>query len=276
MLRSLLQGKPFHTALHPILVNFPIGLFLLSLFLDLIDRLGWSSVSLNQAAYYTILAGLITALLAILTGFVDWYDIRRDHPAKPRATTHMLLNLLVTGFFLVSALLRRGDLDAPLAPLTALALSFLGGAVVLYSGYLGGSLVYDQGIAVGRHRRHTSTPPDTIELNSREARNGYLEVAGFNSLEEGQTLRVSLDGNVMTIIRYGDQAYAVQEFCTHRYGPLSEGCLDAEGSIVCPWHRSAFDVRTGKVTQGPAKVDLKIYPVEVRDGKIVLVVPNSS
>jgi nitrite reductase/ring-hydroxylating ferredoxin subunit len=34
-----------------------------------------------------------------------------------------------------------------------------------------------------------------------------------------------------------------------------------------PWHNSCFDVRTGKVTNGPAKVDLKIFKVETREGK---------
>jgi 3-phenylpropionate/trans-cinnamate dioxygenase ferredoxin subunit len=38
--------------------------------------------------------------------------------------------------------------------------------------------------------------------------------------------------------------------------------------VQCPWHNSCFDVRTGKVTNGPAKVDLKTYTIETRDGKI--------
>ena len=42
----------------------------------------------------------------------------------------------------------------------------------------------------------------------------------------------------------------------------------------CPWHNSCFDVRTGKVTNGPAKVDLKTFKVETHDGKICVGVPR--
>ena len=34
-MKDLLQGKPFGHPLHPILVHFPVGLFVLSLLLDL-------------------------------------------------------------------------------------------------------------------------------------------------------------------------------------------------------------------------------------------------
>lgn len=55
--------------------------------------------------------------------------------------------------------------------------------------------------------------------------------------------------------------------------PSMKRLLGSEGGFEglnaqCPWHNSCFDVRTGKVTQGPAKVDLKTFKVETRDGKI--------
>jgi nitrite reductase/ring-hydroxylating ferredoxin subunit len=69
------------------------------------------------------------------------------------------------------------------------------------------------------------------------------------------------------IARCGGRLYAVQEFCTHRFGPLSEGALRG-CEVVCPWHKSRFDLRTGKVTEGPAKVELRTWHVEARDGRI--------
>lgn len=77
----------------------------------------------------------------------------------------------------------------------------------------------------------------------------------------------------MTIANLDDELYAFQEFCTHRFGPLSEGHFHNH-EIMCPWHRSCFDVRTGKVTQGPAKVDLKTYQVMVQDGQICVRAPE--
>jgi nitrite reductase/ring-hydroxylating ferredoxin subunit len=38
-------------------------------------------------------------------------------------------------------------------------------------------------------------------------------------------------------------------------------------------NHSCFDVRTGKVTNGPAKVDLKTFKIETHEGKIYVGVP---
>jgi nitrite reductase/ring-hydroxylating ferredoxin subunit len=47
------------------------------------------------------------------------------------------------------------------------------------------------------------------------------------------------------------------------------------GNVVqCPWHGSQFDCRTGKVTAGPAKEPIAIYPVEEEDDRITLSVPE--
>ena len=80
-------------------------------------------------------------------------------------------------------------------------------------------------------------------------------------------MRVEIDGQVIAIAKLDGIFYAFQEFCTHRYGPLSEGALKGT-EIECPWHRSCFDIRSGKVTQGPAKIELKTYRVKVVGGKI--------
>jgi nitrite reductase/ring-hydroxylating ferredoxin subunit len=79
----------------------------------------------------------------------------------------------------------------------------------------------------------------------------------------------------MTVARVGGEMVALQEFCTHRFGPLSEGCF-RDGQVVCPWHGSAFDVRTGAVKRGPAKVDLRTFEAATRDGKIVVRVPRQA
>ena len=75
--------------------------------------------------------------------------------------------------------------------------------------------------------------------------------------------------NIITIARLDGEFHAFQEFCTHRYGPLSEGIL-RDGQVQCPWHGSCFDVRTGEVTRGPAKENLKTYEVVVGGGMIQL------
>jgi nitrite reductase/ring-hydroxylating ferredoxin subunit len=130
-------------------------------------------------------------------------------------------------------------------------------------------MVYDNGIGVGRHRRYPRTPRKTLDVSFLERKDGQVPVCNDNEINDGETLRVDWDGTIITIAKQGKEVYAFQEFCTHRYGPLSEGKLQ-DHQIECPWHRSCFDIRTGKVVEGPAKVDLKTYSAIIRAGKIFI------
>ncbi len=164
MLKDFLEGKPLRHPLHPFLVHFPIGLFILSLLLDLAS-LGFPSVpNLVRDAFYAMLLGIITALIAAVPGLVDYTDIRSDHPGKRTATTHLTLNLVVVGLYGINLGVRSSTLDQLKTPVAPLVLSLVGIALLSVSGYLGGRLVYDEGISVGRHKRRTPTPEDTLHL----------------------------------------------------------------------------------------------------------------
>jgi nitrite reductase/ring-hydroxylating ferredoxin subunit len=62
-----------------------------------------------------------------------------------------------------------------------------------------------------------------------------------------------------TVRRAGDWAvgnrdgryFAVSRRCRHQLADLSEGRLDADGCLVCPWHQARYDVRTGEMVEGP-------------------------
>jgi nitrite reductase/ring-hydroxylating ferredoxin subunit len=51
--------------------------------------------------------------------------------------------------------------------------------------------------------------------------------------------------------RGDDRYFAVSRRCRHQLADLSEGSIDAEGCLVCPWHGSRYDVRTGEMIEGP-------------------------
>jgi uncharacterized membrane protein/nitrite reductase/ring-hydroxylating ferredoxin subunit len=268
-LKALLQGKPIRHPLHPALVHFPIGLFVLSLFFDLAALFAAAGTTVVRGAFYAIVGGVIMALLAAIPGFVDWWDIRSDHPAKRLATYHMALNLFAVALYVVNLFVRLGELDRTQPTILAMAMSVIGVGTIAVSGYLGGKLVYNNGIGSGRHRRDTPTPRETIRVSSSQSgsKDGFVPVAEAGSLRDRETLRVQVGGKVMAVANLNGDFYAFQEFCTHRFGPLSEGAF-YDGQVECPWHRSCFDVRTGNVTQGPAKVDLETYEVQVREGKL--------
>lgn len=47
------------------------------------------------------------------------------------------------------------------------------------------------------------------------------------------------------------ELFAVSRRCRHQLADLSQGSIDADGCLVCPWHQSTYDVKTGEMTSGP-------------------------
>jgi uncharacterized membrane protein len=128
------------------LIVVPLGLFVSAVVFDLVDVAGGSPV-FGEVAFWNIAGGLIGAVLAALTGLVDWTGIPAGTRAKRIGLMHGGINLVVTLLFFVAWLVR---LDAPqhaaggglfVVELVALG---LGGV----SGWLGGELVDRLGIGV--------------------------------------------------------------------------------------------------------------------------------
>lgn len=264
--RDVLEGKPLRSPVHPALVHLPVALFPISL---LQDAASWmfpcGELYLVRGAFVTLLGGLASGLFAAVFGLIDYTTIRTDHRAKKTATRHMIFNVIAIALFAVSAALRAPALDTVRTAPLPFALSALAVALLGYAGYLGGHLVYSDGVGVGRHRRETPLPHSTITIAT--SGQPLVPVADAKLLRERGTLRVDVAGTVVVVARVAGEVYAFQEYCTHRYGPLSEGAFE-NCEVVCPWHGSRFDVRTGKVTSGPAKVDLRTFRVEIRAEKI--------
>lgn len=144
--------------LHPMLVVFPIGLWIFSFIADLIYVLGDHVPVWDEIAFYTMAGGVIGALLAALPGLVDLLSIR-ERQAKRVAITHMSLNLVVVALFATNLWLRtRQDAGAALP----IVLSAVGIAILGVSGWLGGDLVYRHGVGV-------DLVPDSIEAHATAA-----------------------------------------------------------------------------------------------------------
>jgi nitrite reductase/ring-hydroxylating ferredoxin subunit/uncharacterized membrane protein len=266
-MKDLLQGRFLGHPLHPLLVHFPIALFLLSLVLDAVTILIDSNSAWVQAAFWSLAFGVGMALLASVPGWIDFLDIRGDHPAERLASTHMILNLTAVGLYSISLGFRAATLQASQTPWLPFGLSMVAFGLIAYSGHLGGKMIYDDGVAVGRHRRRAATRRDTVQATKIE--DDWFVVCPADQLEEGPSLRVRVADRILVVAKHEDQLYALQEFCTHRFGPLSEGAFH-DGQVECPWHRSCFGLRSGQVTRGPAKMGLKTYPAEVRNNLIMV------
>jgi uncharacterized membrane protein len=126
------------------LVVFPIGLWIFSLVCDILYHAGPHNLFWEATAFYTMLGGVIGAVLAAVPGFIDYLSIR-DARTKKIATTHLILNLVVVALFIFNLGVR---LNAPPDGVFSLILSILGVGILAISGWLGGSLVYVHRVAV--------------------------------------------------------------------------------------------------------------------------------
>jgi uncharacterized membrane protein len=129
------------------LIPFPLGLLATSVVFDIIHRLTGND-TFAEVAYWMIVAGLISGLVAAPFGTIDWLAIPSGTRAKSVGLWHGAGNLVVLVLFGVSWFFRR---DAPIDPGSlAFVLSLIGVALAAVTGWLGGELVDRLGVGVDR------------------------------------------------------------------------------------------------------------------------------
>ena len=154
MLKDFLQGKWLGHPLHPALVHVPMGLFPAALVFDVLSRAGIGGNAMARTSFACVAAGLLVALISAPAGMADWLAVKPGRPAHTIGLTHMGLNVVAIVLWAVNLGLRWGDVGSrPRVAWGELALSILGTALVLVSGYLGSRMVFDQGTGVARYSK---------------------------------------------------------------------------------------------------------------------------
>jgi nitrite reductase/ring-hydroxylating ferredoxin subunit len=156
--------------------------------------------------------------------------------------------LLNTGSLLLRATGRRNA--GRLAFLAGYSLNGMGA-------HLGGELSYKYGLRVNRNAFEATGPHD------------YVPVLDEAELSGSELRRVEVDGAGVLLSRSekDGRVCAIAATCNHMGGPLEQG--DREGdTVVCPWHKSRFDLCNGKALNGPAVFPQSGYLTRVREGKI--------
>jgi uncharacterized membrane protein len=128
------------------LVVFPLGLLATAVIFDILYLI-FGNRLLPTASYYMIAAGVLGGLLAAIFGFIDWLALPNGSRAKNMGLWHGLGNVVITGLFAVSWLLRGNNVDF-IPDGLALLLAFAGTALALITAWIGGELVYRLGVGV--------------------------------------------------------------------------------------------------------------------------------
>ena len=142
--------------IHPMLVVFPIGLWVAALVFDIVEIITGNPLW-RTLAFWNIVGGIAGALLAAVPGFLDYPGVKGR--VGRIATWHMVLNLAAVALFAINAFIRtRVNADSP----WPLLLSVVGVVGVFVSGWLGGELVYVERFGVMESRDTRENRPRRV------------------------------------------------------------------------------------------------------------------
>ncbi|HYJ85033.1 MAG TPA: DUF2231 domain-containing protein [Pyrinomonadaceae bacterium] len=135
--------------IHPMLIPFPIALWVFSLVADVIYLWRGNPVWWDYIAFYALLGGIIGAAVAALPGLIDWLSIKDPQVVKI-ANWHARLNVIALLIFAASFYLRTsgGSELVSGSHTIPFGLSVLGVILITISGWLGGEMVFKHGVAV--------------------------------------------------------------------------------------------------------------------------------
>ena len=162
-LKEVVQGKPLGHPSHAMFVHFPVALYIGSLGLDIVSRVGHFATA-PLAATWLILGAFAGSLFAVPTGLVDWWGMKPGSRARKIANKHLLLQLTTAGIFVVDAVVRWSHRTDPRAHALWIVIGAVGVVTLTLGQYFGGVLVYRIGFRVyGDRPAKPSTKPHVGE-----------------------------------------------------------------------------------------------------------------
>jgi nitrite reductase/ring-hydroxylating ferredoxin subunit/uncharacterized membrane protein len=246
--RNVLDGVWLEAPLHPVMTDVPIGSWTAALVFDGLD-LATGKRPLQHAADASLVFGTLGALGAAITGISDWRYLSGG--SRKMGVAHALLNSIGLVCSIVSLVQRAtGHRNAG-------RLTFLTGySISGMAAHLGGELSYHYGLRVDRNVFEDAGPDE------------FVAVLDENDLAQDELRRVEVAGTGVLLSRSSDgEVCAIAATCNHFSGPLEQGERE-DGTVVCPWHGSRFDLCSGKVIDGPAIFPQSRYETRVRQGRI--------
>ncbi|RYZ45863.1 MAG: Rieske (2Fe-2S) protein, partial [Sphingobacteriales bacterium] len=168
--------------------------------------------------------------------------------------------------FFTAALIYRANNELPNITIL-IVLEGIGVILLLFAGWMGGTLVYRNQIGVDP--RYADAGKWKEEYYDETE--GEVEVGSVNELKINQMKLVHVGAKRVVIARSEEGYVAFDDYCTHRGGSLAGGAMIC-GTVQCPWHGSQFSVTDGTVKAGPAKMPIVTYSLREESGRLYLTV----
>lgn len=237
-----LGGAYVGHAVHPILVQIPVGAWTMSALFDALPGKRFRS-----ASNVLIGVGILVVPAASATGLHDWSHTS-GAPSRV-GVVHASFNAVAVGFYTASLLARlKGDrARGTLLGLAGFSAMGVGGA-------LGGHMAYAQAVNVNRTAWH-------------EGPARWTSVLDEGDLPVNQPLVVTVNDVEVLLYRTGRRLFALDNACSHSGAPLDEGTI-AGGRVTCPDYGCTFNLVDGSVADGPASNPQPHYDVRVHQGRL--------
>lgn len=97
----------------------------------------------------------------------------------------------------------------------------------------------------------------------------WTDVAAEADLFEGAGIPVSPGGHDIALFAVDGEVFATDNLCTHGNAKLCDGFVEGH-EIECPFHQGRFDLRSGAPTFAPCTEAIKVWPVKVEGGRVLL------
>jgi len=153
--KDFLHGTWLGHPLHPSLTDVPVGAWTVAFVFDVMAE-GDGRKEYARAAETAVAIGLAGAVGAAVTGLTDWSGTRGQ--ARRIGLMHGLLNAGATAIYGASLWMRRRERRR-----AGRNLAYLGYAVSMCSAYIGGHLVFNEGVGVD-HMASQQSPREFTQV----------------------------------------------------------------------------------------------------------------
>ena len=97
----------------------------------------------------------------------------------------------------------------------------------------------------------------------------WIKVAAVGDVLDGEALAAEAGEVAVCLYNIAGRLYATQDSCTHEDASLAGGYIDGD-CIECPLHQAVFHIPTGEVRAAPATKKLRVYPVKIENGDVLV------
>ena len=100
-----------------------------------------------------------------------------------------------------------------------------------------------------------------------------VQICSEDDLKVGEARRFDVLDHRIAVVRGTDCWYAIDDECSHADYSLAEGEVDLEDCTLECWkHGSLFSLTSGKPESLPATRGVRVYPISVEDGEVVVTI----